>query len=261
MRKLLALSVAAGFAVGASPVIAADAVTVDWAKVPPVTVSLFYPGQSSYEWLRSPEHKKAQKETVEGQACASCHKGEEKTLGAKLVKEGDLEPSPVKDKTGSVDLGVQVAYDAKNAYFRLQWKKQNPVPGNEHQYLRFDGKAWKVYGHPKLDQVVQDGQQPGLYENRLALMIDDGKVPMFAQQGCWLTCHNGERDMPDGATKEEAAANPAMAAIKAKEVRKYLPASGFGARCAEVHQEGGRAQVPARQPHRSAGLEDRQTGG
>lgn len=225
MRKLMAISATAVLAMAVSPALAADAPAVDWSKVPTVTVPLFYPGQSSYEWLRSPEHKKAQKETTEGQACIACHKGEEKTLGAKLVKENALEPTPVKDKVGNIELGVQVAYDAKNAYFRFQWNTQNPVPGNEHQYLRFDGKSWKLYGHPKLDQAVQDGKEPGIYENRLAFMVDDGKVPMFAQQGCWLTCHTGERDMQDAATKEEATANPLMARIKATEVRKYLPAT------------------------------------
>ncbi|TAN63487.1 MAG: hypothetical protein EPN20_09600 [Magnetospirillum sp.] len=209
----------------AGPALAADPATIEWSKIPSVTVPMFYPGQSSYEWLRSPEHKKAQKETTEGQACISCHKGDEKNLGAKLVKEGPLEPMPVKDKDGYKDLGVQVAYDAQNAYFRFQWKTRAATPGTEHQYLRFDGKEWKVYGYPKLDQVVQDGQQPGIYEDRMSIMIDDGKVPMFAQQGCWLTCHEGERDMPNQFTKEEVAANPMLQAIKKGDVRKYLPAT------------------------------------
>lgn len=175
-------------AVGCTPALAADAKTIDWSKVPSTTVPLFYPAQSSYEWLRTADHKKAQKETIEGQACTACHKGEEKALGDKLVKEGALEPAPVKDKVGSVDLSVQIAYDEKSAFFRFQWKTQNAYPGSEHQYLRFDGKAWKVHGFPKLDQIVQDGTQPGIYEDRMSIMIDDGKVPMFAQQGCWLTC-------------------------------------------------------------------------
>ena len=59
----------------------------------------------------------------------------------------------------------------------------NPYPGTEHQYLRFDGKEWKVYGYPKLDKVVQDGKQPGIYEDRMTIMIDDGKVPRFRAAG------------------------------------------------------------------------------
>ena len=82
--------------------------------------------------------------------------------------------------------GRQARYDAKNAYLRYQWKTQLPDAGTEHQYLRFDGKEWKVYGYPKLDKPVQEGKQAGIYESRMTIMIDDGKVPQFAQQGCWL---------------------------------------------------------------------------
>jgi hypothetical protein len=67
---------------------------------------------------------------------------------------------------------------------------------------------------------VQEGKQPAIYEDRLTLMLDDGKVPLFAKQGCWLTCHEGERDMPNVASKDEA-----QQAIKKADVRKYLPAS------------------------------------
>ena len=33
----------------AVPALAADPATIDWSKVPAVNVTLFYPGQSSYE--------------------------------------------------------------------------------------------------------------------------------------------------------------------------------------------------------------------
>jgi hypothetical protein len=72
---------------------------------------------------------------------------------------------------------------------------------------------------------VQEGKQPGIYEDRMSIMIDDGKVPGFAQQGCWLTCHDGERDMAKVASKDDAAANALLQAIKKNDVRKYLPAS------------------------------------
>jgi ethylbenzene dehydrogenase len=204
-------------------VLAADAATIDWSKVPGVTVPLFYPGQSSYEWVRSAEHKKGDRQVAQGRACISCHEADEKDMGNKVVKGGSLEPTPVKDKVGNIDLNVQVAYDDKSAFFRFQWKTQNPYAGDEHQYLRFDGKDWKVLGYPKLDKVVRDGEQPGIYEDRMTMMIDDGKVPLFAQQGCWLTCHTGQRDMPNTAKKEEVEGNALMKAIKRSDVRKYLP--------------------------------------
>ena len=211
-------------AIVAAPAMAADPASIDWSKISATTVPLFYPGQSSYEWLRSANHPGA-KMVQDGMACITCHAGKEKAMGDKLVKAGPLEPMPVKGKNGTVDLKLQVAYDAKNAYLRYQWKTLNPYPGSEHQYLRFDGKEWKVYGFPKLDKVVQEGKQPGIYEDRMTIMIDDGKVPGFAQQGCWLTCHDGQRDMSKQFTKEEIAANAMLTAIKKNDVRKYLPAS------------------------------------
>ena len=44
----------------AAPALAADPATIDWSKVPAVNVTLFYPGQSSYEWLRTSSHPGAQ---------------------------------------------------------------------------------------------------------------------------------------------------------------------------------------------------------
>lgn len=203
---------------------AVDVQSIDWSKIPATSVTLFYPGQSSYEWIHSASHP-GSGAVKDGQACVTCHKGSEKTLGEKIVKGGPLEPVPVKGKNGSVDLNVQAAYDAKNAYIRLQWKTMNAYPGTEHQYLRFDGKEWKVYGYPKLDKVVQEGKQPGIYEDRISIMIDDGKVANFAKQGCWLTCHDGQRDMPKQFTPDEVKANALLSAIKKNDVRKYLPAT------------------------------------
>ena len=208
----------------AGSALAADAARIDWAKVPAAKITLFYPGQSTYEWLRSKDHGGSAK-VAKGTACTQCHdeSDAEQEKGAKLVKAGPLEPAPVAGKNGSVLVNVQAAYDDKNAYFRFQWKTQNAFPGTEHQYLRFDGKEWKVYGFPKLDKVVQEGKQPGIYEDRFSIMIDDGKVAGFAQQGCWLTCHDGQRDSRKPFTKEEVAANPLLNAIKKSDVRKYLP--------------------------------------
>ena len=211
-------------ALGAGSALAADPATIDWSKIPASTVPLFYPGQASYEWVRSAAHAGAK--TVEsGAPCTACHNGKEKAFGEKIVKGGPLEPMPVKGKNGFVDLSVQAAYDAKNAYLRFQWKTLNPYGGTEHQYLRYDGKDWKVHGYPKLDKVVQEGKEPGIYEDRMSILIDDGKVPGFAQQGCWQTCHDGQRDMAKQFSRDEVAANALLTAIKKRDVRKYLPAT------------------------------------
>lgn len=216
--------IASVLAAASASAFSADPARIDWSKIRTETIPLFYPGQSSYEWLRSSAHPGAQAVSGDG-ACLSCHKGTERALGERIVKGGPLEPTPVKGKNGAIDLQVQAAYDASNLYLRLQWKTQNPYPGTEHQYLRYNGKEWKVWGYPKLDKVVQDGQQPGIYEDRMSVMIDDGKVPGFAQQGCWLTCHEGQRDMPKQFTSEQVKNNALLQQIKKGDVRKYLPAT------------------------------------
>lgn len=199
---------------------------INWDKVPTTTVALFYPGQSSYEWLRSDAHKGAAKEVQRGDSCVSCHDDpkEEQMMGAKILKGNHpLEPevAVLKGKPGHVDVKVQAAYDDKNTYLRFQWKAE--TRGTEHPGFRFDGKEWKKYGETIWHDSVKAGKQPALYESRFSVMVDDGKVPGFANQGCWQTCHTGMNDMPKQATKEEVAANPLLTALKKTDVRKFLP--------------------------------------
>jgi len=197
----------------------------DWSKIPAKTVTLFFPGQSSYQWLRSSAH--AGKMLVEkGKPCATCHKGKEAKMGGDIVAGGKLEPHPVAGKQPTIDLAVQAAYDDQNAYFRFQWKTRNDFPGSAHPHWRFDGKEWKGYGSPRLAEKVWKEGKPAIYEDRLALMIDDGGVPGFAEEGCWLTCHNGMRDMPDVATSDEVKNQALLGKVLHKsDVRKYLPAT------------------------------------
>ncbi len=211
-------SLSAGLAV------AADPATINWSSVPAKTVTLFYPAQSTYQWLRSSAHPGAAIVT-DGGACLTCHNGTEEKLGNKLVKANPLEPTPVAGKNGVIQLNLQIAYDNVNAYFRAQWKTRNTYPGDAHPFVRYDGKEWKPYGFPKLDAVVQKGEQPGIYEDRFSIMIDDGGVSAFANQGCWLTCHNGERDNPKFANRAAVEANPLYQALKQTDVRKYLPST------------------------------------
>jgi hypothetical protein len=197
---------------------------INWKGVPVKTLTLFYPGQSTYQWLRSTDHPGAQAVTA-GRACITCHSGQEQRLGDALVKAGKLEPTPTAGKEGAKQLNVQIAYDDENAYFRFQWKTANANPGEAYPFYRFDGKEWKAYGAPRLDKKAQSGAEPAIYEDRLSMIIDDGGVPGFAAQGCWLSCHDGQRDSRRQATPAEVAANEFYKAIKRADVRKYLPAT------------------------------------
>ncbi len=224
-RFLIAGAAIASMAGLALPAMAAP--PSDWSAVPTRTVKLFYPGQSSYDWLLSSEHKRADKKVAEGDACTKCHEDEETDLGNTLVSGERLEPAPIEGKNGTIDLATQVAYDAENAYFRFQWKTHMDRPGQMHDYIRFDGEKWVFMGGPRSSEKVRSGEEPALYEDRLAIMVDDGSVQNFAAQGCWLSCHNGMRDMPDEAGADAVKAHALLgdAGLKEKDVRKYLPVS------------------------------------
>jgi hypothetical protein len=210
----------------AGPAMAADPATINWSNVPTNDVKLFYPGQSSHEWLRSPEHKRAYRKTEQGDSCVSCHEGEEQELGELIVTGERLEPHPIDGKQAVIDLAVQAAHDAENIYFRFQWQTRNPYPGTAHPHWRYEGGEWKALGWPRLHKKVWDEGQPAIYEDRLSMMIDDGSVPMFAEQGCWLSCHDGMRDMQDLAATADVKAHPLLGGVlHKKDVRKYLPAS------------------------------------
>lgn len=234
----------------------------DWSAVPTQNITLFYPGQSSYEWLLSKEHKRADKKVAEGDSCVSCHEGEDAEIGNKMVTGERLDPMPVEGKQATIELAAQLAYDDANAYFRFQWKTLNDYPGEAHPFNRFTGEGWKHHGYPKLDQVVQDGSQPGIYEDRLSMLIDDGSVPNYAALGCWLSCHDGQRDMQDKGSKEAVKANPILgdSGLKKKDVRKYLPSTRTDGdwnntisaeEIAKIKQEGGFLDLMQWRGHRS----------
>ena len=108
-----AAAFAACVAAAATPAFAAA--PADWAAIPVQTVTLFYPGQVDYGWLRSAEHKRANAKVKAGEACLSCHEGEEAELGATLVKGGRHEPVPIAGKVGAIALQVQ-AHISPGAY-------------------------------------------------------------------------------------------------------------------------------------------------
>lgn len=222
-RSLMMLGISALLT---GPAFSADPATIEWSNIPTQTVTLFYPGQSTYQWLRSAEHKNAQKQTIEGKACTTCHAGEEADLGASLVVEGPLEPTPLEGKNGVIDLSVQAAQDGEYVFFRYQWDTLNPREGRMHDLIRYNGSEWEWYGGHRQKDAVIEGETPAIYEDRFAMMIDDGTVPMFAEQGCWLTCHDSERHMEERPDASDVKEHPYLGAIlKKSDVRKFLPLS------------------------------------
>jgi hypothetical protein len=229
MSRLLTVPLATGIAWALLGTSVAFAAEPDWSRVPTRTITLFYPGQSSYDWLRSPEHRRADRKVIEGDSCVSCHEGEEADIGELTVSGEKLEPTPIEGKKGSLDLQVQAAYDDQNLYLRFRWPTQLDRAGQMHDYMRYNGEGWEFYGGARSEEAVRSGKEPPLYEDRLAIMLDDGSVPLFAEQGCWLTCHTAMRDMPDEAPSDAVKAHPLLGEqLKQSDVRKYLPGSRAG---------------------------------
>src|SRR6478752_1861869 len=103
MRRIASAAIVAVALSFTGPVFGADPRYIDWPKIPVKSITLFYPGQSTYDWLVGPAHPGA-KSVREGGACLTCHKGSEKARGEKIVKGGSLEPAPIAGKNGALDV-------------------------------------------------------------------------------------------------------------------------------------------------------------
>lgn len=221
-RLIPALALALGFT-AAEP--AAAQPPADWSEMPVHEVTLFWPGQVSLQWLRGNEHVGGAA-TAAGVACRACHGDDAADLGRKIVGGGPLEPHPIKGKNPFIDLRVQAAYDAENLYLRFQWETLNDYPGVAHPHWRFNGNGWDRWGSQRLHPNVWRDGGPAIYEDRLSMMLDGGNVDRFAEHGCWLSCHNGMRDMPGDVEADAVKAHPLLGEVLRKnDVRKYLPAS------------------------------------
>lgn len=197
----------------------------DWEKIPAKTVTLFYPGQASWQYLTSDAHPGAKALSA---GCATCHAGQEKALGAKLVQAGPREADPIAGKLPSIDLAVRAAYDAEFVYFQFRWASQ--VPHAMHTLWRYNGKQWVEWGGEK-PEATKKGILPS-YEDRLAILFDepnnvpayDGASETFSQVGCWMTCHNSMRAMPNDVPNKAIDPHPYWGAKgrRVADIRKYL---------------------------------------
>lgn len=166
-KKLIASSVALAFACAAGGALAA---APDWSKVPAKKVTVFYPGASPIEWITKGTEHGGARGLKKGETCASCHDEEAADMGKKMVTGQKIEPHVIKGKAAAIPVSVQAANDGTNLYLRFSWKQ--PAGGAE-----------------KMDK---DNQV------KLALMLDDGKVERANLSGCWETCHQDARTMPEG---------------------------------------------------------------
>jgi hypothetical protein len=141
----------------------------DWGKVPEKRITAFYPGIAAMEWVTKGSEHSGSRGLKKGESCASCHDEEAADVGKKIVSGEKLEPKPLKGKAGSIPVAVQAAYDKDNLYLRFSWKE--PAGGG--------------------DKLDKDNQV------KLAVMFAGDKIPMGSQVGCWLSCHQDVRTMPN----------------------------------------------------------------
>ena len=148
---------------------AAFAAGPDWSKVPTRQITVLYPGVSPIEWVRKGVDHSGARGMKQGETCVNCHEKEAADVGKRIVTGEKLEPKPIKGKAGSIPVGVQAAHDGANLYLRFSWKTP---PG----------------GAPKMDA-----------ENamKIAFMLEADKVELAGLGGCWSTCHEDARTMPN----------------------------------------------------------------
>ena len=194
-------ALAAGLMVAASPTLA-----VDWNAVKGTNITLFAPGQASFEWVMTQTDHSGAGRFREGKNCADCHDGEQKDIGNLIVaSEGrgaKLEPKPMaaEGKPGTIDLNVKTAHDGERLHMQLQWKEV-------------------AHGGDKLDPDTAA---------RVTVMLDDGTVREAGRAGCWGACHDDAIGMasaaPDGKlTKYLFASRSALARSGGGE--NYKPAA------------------------------------
>ena len=166
LKTTLTIALGGSFALGLSSAMAAP----DWAKAPAKTITVFYPGVSPIEWITKGTEHGGARGLKKGETCASCHDEEAADMGKKMVTGQKIEPKPIKGKAAAIPVKVQAAHDGSNLYLRFTWKQ--PAGGAEKM---------------DKDNAV-----------KLAFMLEDNKVDRANLSGCWETCHQDARTMPEG---------------------------------------------------------------
>lgn len=117
----------------------------------------------------------------------------------------------------TMPLQIKAAYNGRDMFFRYRWPSKRP--GIYHDMLKFEGGKWVRYGGS-----VPGPQPEGIYEDRVAMLLDDGSVPLFERYGGYITIGDRMRFFTDQASAEEVKAHPYLGKQrKQKEVGKHLP--------------------------------------
>ena len=166
----------------ASPTADSTGAAIDWSQVAAREVVLFYPGQTSMEWvLNGRTHGGARVYTKAGDRCLDCHDGEQADMGQKMVTGEKAETSPIPGKRPAIPVQVQAAHDGEHLYMRFSW------PDTAHVVIPF----------------AEGGKMDPDNPVKLALMIGTDEVEQAGQSGCWGSCHHDAAGMPDAPADQQ----------------------------------------------------------
>jgi len=130
-------------------------------------------------------------------------------LGWATHRTGIIEDDPERNisipEELTTTLQVKAAYDGERIYFRYRWPVERP--SLFHDVLVYQDGEWQERGGEAI------GPDPDfLVEDRVAMMIDDGSVPLFSRYGGYITIGDGLTTFTGVPETEE-------------ERTKYLPAT------------------------------------
>ncbi|MBE7415502.1 MAG: hypothetical protein HS130_09885 [Deltaproteobacteria bacterium] len=186
--RIILLALFLSGAVIAAPSEAAD---IDWQRVKPSRIALFYPGVVSWEFLVSEDHRLGARMIKSGRKdCRNCHLAKDGALDIKAdeIASGSLkmkrslkpfEPEPGAGRKGSISAEVQAAYDSGHLYLRFRWSSS--------------GAGW-----------AQSAKTP----DRISIQANKSDQ-LFKASGCFITCHNDLSTMPHAPSKKEIGEHPA----------------------------------------------------
>jgi cytochrome c-type protein NapC len=179
----------------------------NWGAVPAREVMIFYPGQTSMEWvLTGSDHGGARVYKKVGDRCFSCHEGEQEAMGRKMVSGEKAEATPLPGKRPGIPVQVQAAHNGEELFMRFAWPDTDHVPV------------------PFADGGKMDPENPV----KLAVMLSTDDVQEAGQAGCWGTCHHDARNMPD--TPAEPAVTKYVAESRTEIAVRSEPRGGWDKR-------------------------------
>jgi cytochrome c-type protein NapC len=183
------------------------AAEIDWKSIRPTTITMFYPGMASMEFLISDDHRLGGRNIKQGKKnCRRCHlskkgeldlKADEIASGtAKMKRSRKLfEDHPIKNKKGVLLASIKTAYDREYIYMLLSWPSA--------------GKGWS-----------KDADSDEIHPDRVSIQLNK-RENYFRRYGCFITCHNDLNTMPLSPSKESVKANSYYARINRDDVRLY----------------------------------------